>query len=320
MKRLLVFSFLFVLLTSFNSEKTPDSWIGTNQLVNFSNSPKVAAWISKADKLKNYRLIDSATTTGIFKDNAGRSFGKRVPGDESLKKTVTDQFGAIIRGDTTKKMIALVFTGDEFADGGAHIRKTLRAEKVKSSFFLTGRFYSNKEFKPIIQKLKADGHYLGAHSDDHLLYCDWVKRDSLLVTQQQFSDDLKGNYRRMEKFGILKADAPYFLPPYEWYNASIVDWTAQQGLRLVNFSPGTRSTADYTYPQLGKSYRSSNEIYESIVNLEKKDPNGLNGFILLVHIGTDPRRTDKFYLRLQGLIKELKGRGYAFERIDEMLN
>lgn len=140
------------------------------------------------------------------------------------------------------------------------------------------------------------------------------------MTRKQFRDDLKRNYQRMEEFGILKADAPYFLPPYEWYNSRIVNWTAQEGLRLINFSPGTRSTADYTYPELGKSYRPSGEIYESILNLEEKDPNGLNGLILLVHIGTDPRRTDKFYMRLQELIKELRGRGYTFERIDGMLD
>ena len=124
----------------------------------------------------------------------------------------------------------------------------------------------------------------------------------------------------MAEFGIEKADAPYFLPPYEWYNAKIVDWTAQEDLQLVNFSPGTRSTADYTWPEMGKSYRSSDEIYKSIIDREIEDPNGLNGYILLVHIGTDPRRTDKFYLRLRQLIEELKTRGYAFERIDGLLD
>ncbi|HUH33394.1 MAG TPA: polysaccharide deacetylase family protein [Daejeonella sp.] len=225
-----------------------------------------------------------------------------------------------MRGDTLKKEIALVFTGDEFADGGTAILKTLKAEKVKSSFFLTGRFYSTPEFKPLISQLKTDGHYLGAHSDQHLLYCDWVKRDSLLVTHQQFSEDLKDNYMRMQEYGVQKADAFYFLPPYEWYNSAIADWTAKEGLQLVNFSPGTRSTADYTFPELGKSYRPSAEIFESIIAKEENDPNGLNGFILLIHIGTDPRRTDKFYNRLPELLKELKRRGYNFERIDEMLD
>lgn len=31
--------------------------------------------------------------------------------------------GGIIRGDSTTKKIALVFTGDEFADGGDYIAK-----------------------------------------------------------------------------------------------------------------------------------------------------------------------------------------------------
>lgn len=213
-----------------------------------------------------------------------------------------------------------MFTGDEFGDGGADILKTLTAEKIKSSFFLTGRFYSTLEFEPLIKQLKAEGHYMGAHSDQHLLYCDWVKRDSLLVTHQQFSKDLNNNYRRMQEYGVQKEDAPYFLPPYEWYNSTIVNWTAREGLQLINFSPGTRSTADYTWPEIGKSYRPSDEIYQSIIEREEKDANGLNGFILLIHIGTDPRRTDKFYLKLPGLLKDLKNRGYTFERIDEMLD
>lgn len=240
--------------------------------------------------------------------------------EETRGNFVTDKYGAIVRGDPLKKELALVLTGDEFAEGGSVIQKSLRQNQIKASFFLTGRFYSNPEFRSLIRKLKTEGHYLGAHSDQHLLYCDWEKRDSLLVTHRQFSQDLQKNYQRMQGFGIPKSKAPYFLPPYEWYNAVIADWTKAEGLQLVNFTHGTRSTADYTYPAMGKSYRSSDEIYSSIMDFEKKDPNGLNGFILLVHIGTDPRRTDKFYFKMDQLIKELKEKGYQFVKIDELLN
>lgn len=231
---------------------------------------------------------------------------------------MVDKFGAIIRGDTSQKRIAIVFTGDEFADGGIHILKTLKETGVKASFFLTGRFYAG--FGPLISVLKKEGHYLGAHSDQHLLYCDWDKRDSTLVTRKQFSDDLRINYKRMAKYGVTEESASYFLPPYEWYNSTIVDWTAAEGLQLVNFSPGTRSPADYTWPGMGKNYRSSDEIYRSIITLDETDPNGLNGLVLLVHIGTDPRRTDKFYFRLKELLSDLVSRGYRFERIDDLLN
>ncbi|HEY1005755.1 MAG TPA: polysaccharide deacetylase family protein [Sphingobacteriaceae bacterium] len=233
---------------------------------------------------------------------------------------MTDPFGAVVRGDTTRKEIALVFTGHEFADGGSVIRKTLRDQEVNASFFFTGHLYRDPGFGPLISGLKHDGHYLGAHSDEHLLYCDWVRRDSVLVTEKQFRKDLRNNYKRMKRFGIKRKDARFFLPPYEWYNAAVAEWTKKAGFRLVNFTHGTRSTADYTYPEMGKSYRPSDEIYRSVTDYEKTSAHGLNGFILLVHIGTDPRRTDKFYYRLDQLITELKKKGYTFLRIDDLLD
>jgi peptidoglycan/xylan/chitin deacetylase (PgdA/CDA1 family) len=225
--------------------------------------------------------------------------------------------GAVIQGDTAEKKLSLVFTGDEFADGGEEIRSVLKKNKVKASFFLTGRFYRNARFKSLVQKLKDDRHYLGAHSNAHLLYCDWKKRDSLLVSRAEFSSDLKANYSAMAGFGIKKENARFFLPPYEWYNQTIADWTKESGLRLVNYTPGTRSNADYTYPEMGKTYRSSDEIYRSILDYEKRS--GLNGFMLLMHVGTDERRTDKFYDKLDELFVHLKRRGYQLMRVDEHL-
>jgi peptidoglycan/xylan/chitin deacetylase (PgdA/CDA1 family) len=239
-------------------------------------------------------------------------------GDTS--RVLRDDHGAIIRGDVSKKQIALVLTGDEFADGGDVIRNTLKHQGVAASFFLTGRFYANPSFKTLLHNLKDDGHYLGAHSDKHLLYADWIKRDSLLVTEKEFKSDLQNNYMRMGAFRVDKGDAPYFLPPYEWYNTTIADWTTEMDLTLINYTPGTRSAADYTYPEMEGRYLSSEDIYQSILQYEDRDVNGLNGFILLIHIGTDPRRTDKFYNRLDTLLTTLKGKDYRFVKITELLN
>ena len=228
------------------------------------------------------------------------------------------EYGAVVRGDTSKADLALVFTGDEFADGGIHIASVLSAQGVKGSFFFTGKFYRNPDFKSLIDTLRNKGHYLGAHSDQHLLYCSWENRDSLLLTRQQFQDDLLENYRIMETYNIRKEDAIFFLPPYEWYNDSISTWTGQMGLKLVNFTQGTLSHADYTLPA-SKNYRSSEEIYRSILDHEETVANRLNGFILLTHIGTAPERSDKFYFYLEKLIEELKAKGYRFKRIDELL-
>ena len=212
----------------------------------------------------------------------------------------------------------MVFTGHEFADGGNFIVKTLQQEKVKASFFFTGDFCSNPSFRPMIQQLKQGGNYIGPHSDKHLLYCDWINRDSLLVSKKQFQTDLFDNMAALEAAGVKTENIQLFLPPYEWYNDSIASWTKEMGLQLINYTPGTRSHADYTTPA-DRNYHSSEEIYQSIINYEKGKPAGLNGFLLLMHIGADTMRTDKFYYQLPQLIKYLKAKGYQFQRVDELL-
>ena len=236
------------------------------------------------------------------------------------EKDFTYSHSAIVRGDTTNKEIALVFTGDEFGDGAEFISAFLEREHIKASFFLTGNFYRNMDFKPLITKLLKNGNYLGSHSDRHLLYCDWNKRDSLLVSREEFAGDLERSYSEMEKHGIKRSEARFFLPPYEWYNDSIAAWTGEVGLQLINFTGGTRSNADYTIPEMGNQYVDSRTIYNSILSYEERSNFGLNGFILLMHIGTHPGRSDKFYYYLPELMRELKDKGYKFVRIDELLN
>lgn len=225
----------------------------------------------------------------------------------------------IVRGDISARRLSLVFTGGSFADGGGHIRRVLHDEGVQAGFFFTGDFYRTPEFAGTIRGLAADGHYLGPHSDRHLLYCPWDDREKTLVRRDEFRADLEANFREMERFGVRREKGCLFIPPYEWYNRDIAAWSREMGLVLFNFTPGTSSNADYTTPSM-PAYLSSQAIYDRILDYEKKDPLGLNGFILLIHIGTDPERTDKFYLRLSDLIRELKKRGYGFVRIDELLH
>jgi peptidoglycan/xylan/chitin deacetylase (PgdA/CDA1 family) len=216
--------------------------------------------------------------------------------------------------DSSKKKIYLVFSAHEFGEGGSKIASTLHKLNAKASFFFTGDFYRDKQYHKLIKLLKTDGHYLGAHSDKHLLYADWSKRDSLLISQKDFDKDLSDNYRAMMNFGIDPSESTFFLPPYEWYNKETVDWASHMGLTTVNFTPGTRTNADYTTPEMS-NYRSTEEILTDLNTFERKDPNGLNGAIILIHLGTSPSRTDKLYNQLDNLLESLKGKGYEFCKI-----
>ena len=243
-----------------------------------------------------------------------RSLQRRKPG-----AALELDHGGIVRTDRSRKEINLVFTGHEFADGAETIARILRKHKIKASFFFTGDFYRNPAHASSIRQLKKDGHYLGAHSDRHLLYCSWENRDSTLVSREEFLDDIKGNYDAMRHFGIKRDDAPFFLPAFEWYNDSISAWCREFGLTLVNFTPGTSSNADYTTPDMATQYLSSDEIYRRILLYEQDHADGLNGFILLVHFGTEPKRTDKFYRKLDSLLTELRSRKYRFTLLHETI-
>ena len=111
----------------------------------------------------------------------------------------------------------------------------------------------------------------------------------------------------------------YFIPPYEWWNDTVARWCNEKGISLFNFTPGTISNADYTYPEMGTSYKTSDAIIASIKRYNESKPGKLNGAILLIHAGTDPRRKDKLYNHLDEIIAYLKKDGYKFKRIDDLL-
>jgi peptidoglycan/xylan/chitin deacetylase (PgdA/CDA1 family) len=226
--------------------------------------------------------------------------------------------GGVIRGDTSKKQLALIFTGGDFGEGSIHILDVLKRRHVRSGMFVTGDFLRKPELQPALKRMVAEGHYLGPHSDSHSLYCAWEDRARTLVTREFFQTDLRKNIDDLRKLGALDdRDTPvYFIPPYEWYNAEQTRWAREMGILLFNFTPGSGSNRDWA-PEDHKSFAPSQKIFDDILAYEQKDPHGLSGFILLLHLGSG--RQDKMFLLLDPLIEELEKRGYEFVRIDELL-
>ena len=257
---------------------------------------------------------DVTTNNPTFDGTASLSYllserqNEGVPG----KRTDCNQysFGALTRTDTTKKYISLVFTGNQFNDGHKIIRNTLKKLNIKASFFFTGDFYRSPKNKQIIDGLISENHYLGGNSDKYLQYSSFQNRDSMLINKTGFNNDLKANYKAMERFGIYKSNAPFFLAPHEWHNDTISNWCREVGLFLINYSPGLLSNFDVSIPEMRENYYPSTEIYKRILEVESKD--GLNGTVLLFHLGSDSRRKDKFYNQLSNLLSELTKRGYSF--------
>jgi peptidoglycan/xylan/chitin deacetylase (PgdA/CDA1 family) len=226
--------------------------------------------------------------------------------------------GGIIRGRRDRRALALCYTGHEFGEGLPEILDALAARAVPATFFFTGDFLRRPQFRASVDRLVAQGHFLGPHSDAHLLYCDWTPERPTLVSRDRFVTDIEANLAEIERYGVARPAVTHFIPPYEHYNEEIVAWCAALGLAVVNYTPGTLSAADWT-PEDHPRYRATDEIYESIYRREREDPHGLNGFLLLMHAGAGPKRPDASVRRLGELLDHLLAGGYALERVDRLL-
>jgi peptidoglycan/xylan/chitin deacetylase (PgdA/CDA1 family) len=215
--------------------------------------------------------------------------------------------------------MALVFTGGDFGEGTAHVLDALAAERVPASIFVTGDYLRKPEHLPHLRRAIAENHYVGPHSDAHPLYAPWEDRQQNLVTEAFFKADLLKNVADLRALGALRDGSRpvYFIPPYEWYNATHARWAKDAGALLFNFTPGSGSNRDWA-PEGHRSFVPSRQIIDDILAYERKDPHGLNGFLLLLHVGSE--RKDKTFLLLGELLRELKQRGYAFKRVDQLLD
>jgi len=245
-------------------------------------------------------------------ENDGREFNVSSDSKLVLTSVVKDSQGAVIKVNPDKKTIRFIFSADSMFQGGAKILSVLAKNKIKGSFFFTGNFFRLSPQKAMIEKIIKDGHYVGAHSDRHVLYAPWENRNISLMTQDSVVTDLQKNYAEMAKFGVNSSSASWYLPPYEYYNKESVNIASWMGLKTINYTPGTATPADYTLPGM-KNYRSSQELIDKLFSLEKSE--GLNGAFILIHPGVVGERPDKLYDRLDEIIKRLKKLGYSFDRL-----
>jgi peptidoglycan/xylan/chitin deacetylase (PgdA/CDA1 family) len=230
----------------------------------------------------------------------------------------TFDHGGVARGDVSEKRIALIFTGGHHGGGTEHILDTLQRLDVKASFFVTGDYVSQELLHPSLRRMVAEGHCLGPHSHAHLLYCSWEDRSETLVTEEEFREDLQHNIDELRSFGAMQGEGPiHFIPPYEWFNGLQVLWSRDMNCMLFNFTPGIGSHRDWA-PEGHAAFRTSEQIFQDILDFEASDPHGLSGALMLMHLGS--LREDKMHRLLGPLIETLMGMGYEFVRVDEMLS
>ena len=217
---------------------------------------------------------------------------------------------------TDKKILALTFDAGSAAKGADSIIQILREKDLKLTFFITGTFI--RKFPGIVENLIANGHELANHSYSHphlTMYTtdqsdsnlDHMDR-SFLYKQLNMTDSLL-----FDKFGIHVK--PYWRAPFGEYNDNILKWAAELGYKHIGWSSQC-DTRDWVSDQDSDLYRTGEEIYHHLINLESKGK--LRGSVILMHIHTD-REKDKPFHILPKLIDALRDRDYKIVPVSKLL-
>lgn len=240
----------------------------------------------------------------------------RSEGREPSVNPTYDRYGAIIRlpdAEASSKPVYFIFTADSMFEGGEYAMQVLKEAGLKASFFFTGNFLRDKARNAnIINRAVAEGHYVGPHSDRHILLADWDAGRTTLADPDSAVTDMMDNLVELAEYGIDTSSVKYIVPPYEWYNREHIDAYKGAGLIPVSPFPGLLTYRDYTVPGMDDYYDSVTLWDDFLDNVRTKD---LDGCFIILHLGTQDARTDKFYRYLPQMIDTLKAHGYEPKRL-----
>lgn len=223
-----------------------------------------------------------------------------------------DLHGLTVGLDSADRKVYFVFSADSAFEGAPLALDAMKERGCKGSFFFTGRFLREPTHDSIVARIISEGHYVGPHSDGHLLLADWDDSRTPLVTVDSLLTDTHANFRALAQHGVDTAGVVWYLPPYEWAASIHAAAISRLGMTPIAPTPGILTYRDYTTPDMAE-YHSSDVIFDQLLDYERV--HSLSGAIIIIHLGTHPLRTDKFYRRFPALLDTLISRGYTPSRL-----
>jgi peptidoglycan/xylan/chitin deacetylase (PgdA/CDA1 family) len=217
---------------------------------------------------------------------------------------------------TNDKILALTFDAGSAANGADSIIQILQEYELELTFFLTGMFI--KKFPDIVQNLISNGHELANHTYTHPHLTSFSVNQihkNLMHTDRSFIYDQLNRTDSLYYQRFRQHLKPYWRAPFGEINNQILMWAAELGYKHIGWSSGC-DTRDWVSDQDSELYRTSEEIYQHLIELESKDR--LRGAVILMHIHTD-RADDKPFKILPKLIDTLHNRGYKIVPISTLL-
>ncbi|URD68687.1 polysaccharide deacetylase family protein [Leptospira borgpetersenii] len=263
----------------------------------------------------------------------------------------------INRGDVRFKEIALTFdlgTGEDLK----LIYEYLSQFPIKITLFVSnenpalknGSFFSNTNLR-YLKKLSelGDRVVFGNHTWSHYniprsLYETSLRKRILLSYVSDEIPDANFLQQEMrmveEKFESItgKQLTKYYRLPYGGFDPLVIQTFGKLGythhIFWSNNSVGSLDIPDFVYkkfiykkdPKTGKTrimpnpnYKTRAEALDFLYRWEEADKDGMNGAIILMHLGS-PRQSEKLIYILPDFIREMLSKGYSFVTVPEIIN
>ncbi|HEY7184493.1 MAG TPA: polysaccharide deacetylase family protein [Blastocatellia bacterium] len=211
-----------------------------------------------------------------------------------ISKSRTFQFfGEIIpRVNTRQKIVALTFDDGPLPGVTEEVLSVLDEEGVKATFFVVG-----SELERHLEegrKIVAAGHELGNHSYSH--------KRMVLKTPSFIESEIERTDRLIRQAGYQSTI--HFRPPYGKKLILLPYFLSRTSRKTITWDVEPDS-----YPEVAAD---SNKIIAHV--MEKAGP----GSIILLHVMYKSRNESR--KEVKGVITGLKGEGYSFKTVSQMLD
>jgi peptidoglycan/xylan/chitin deacetylase (PgdA/CDA1 family) len=247
-----------------------------------------------------------------------------LAGRPRLPAAPSPSLADITRGSLEVPEVAFTFDAHSEGGGAGEILEALRARGVRATMFLTGGYI--RRYPDLVLRLVADGHEVGNHMSTHPRLTSYA-RDGRQATLPHVTREFVHRQLREADEAFRQVTgrpmAPLWRAPYGEHNGEIRAWAAEAGYRHVGWTRDAASredldSRDWVADPSSKIYRSAREIRDRILGFGRSNGHGLNGGIVLMHLGTQ-RRRDQAHTRLTEILDGLAARGYRLVTVSELL-
>jgi len=230
-------------------------------------------------------------------------------------------------GSTDQKLVSITFDAGSMANAADEILDTLRSRNVRTTMFLTGEFI--RKYPELVSRIAEEGHELGNHTLTHPRLTTWAqdRTHALLpgVNKEFISRQLSENENLLLKKTGLRF-SPLWRAPYGEFNRTICRWALQSGYLHIGWRQGRTwsqnlDSNDWIPDENTPGFKTPEQVLEKILALSETKPHGINGGIILMHLGTERVDRSKQVHRVLGvLIDRLRENGYRIVSVSEMVN